>query len=124
MKEFLSFIFVILLIVVIMWAAIIGIRYKRAPNLDDLKWFQEITQNGFSIQRPESLTELLPASGQNAVMTASNQTSGVMSVASQVLGSSVQQAPTQAETLTERAMNYARYQYCVQVVKEYESHEE
>lgn len=121
MKEFLSFIFVMLLIIVVMWAAIIGIRYKRAPNLDDLKWFQEIAQGGFKVQRPESLTELLPEPGQNAVLTASNQTSGIMSMASQVLGSSIQQAPTQTETLTERAMNYARYSYCVQVVKEYEA---
>lgn len=120
MKEFISFIFVIFLIVVIVWAGYIGIRYKRAPNLDDLKWFQDIASNGVKFERPENFTQLLPEQGQNAVMTASNQTSGIMSVASQVLGSSVQQAPARAETLTERAMNYARYQYCVQVVQEYE----
>ncbi len=120
MKELLSFLFVIVLIAGVMWAGFIGIRYKRAPNLSDLRWFQDIATNGISVERPEDLTEILPEQGKTAVMSASDTTSGLMNMASQVLGSSIQQAPAKTETLTERAMNYARYSYCVQVVNEYE----
>lgn len=121
MKELLGFLLVIFVIGGIMWAAVIGIRFHRAPNLNDLLWFKDIANNGVEFKRPENLTELLPEQGQSAVVAASSQTSGFMSMASQVLGTSVQKAPTQAETLTERAMNYARYAYCAQVVREYEA---
>lgn len=106
-----------IMVVLTLWAGYIYWRDARFPNQTDAEWFVWKAQPIFSsINKPENIQS---TGSETFNKIASSATSAAEQVTKSI-DQSIQVSTNSDEPLTEQALNYARYQYCKQVVEEYD----
>lgn len=106
-----------LVVLIVLWGGYIYWRESRLPTPADAQWFVWKTQPLFSsIKKPENITQ----TGSEAFSKLTQTATSAAEQATRSIDQSIQVSTNSDEPLTEQALNYARYQYCRQVVEEYE----
>ncbi len=117
MKYFFIFLFALILVVG-SWTGYIYWRDKRFPNQEDIEWFSwrfGLENKLSNVEVPTNLPENVSVEyfAQNASQAAQK--------AASLMEASIRTSQDPDKPITQQALDYARYQYCKQVIIEYES---